>query len=650
VRLLPPFLVLLAALLIAAALGGRPSGGALVIVQASDVFTLDPQRQSYLRDFRVGLALYEGLVRCEDEAVVPAVAAEPPERSGDGRCYRFRLRPEARWSNGHAVTAHDFVYSWWRLLLPDTAADYSHLLFAIEGAREFWESRARELASFASGAGPDPTARRAEAERLWREGFDRFQRTVGVRAVDDHTLEVVLHRPVPYFLDLLAFAVCCPVYRPCVEGWTVSPGDEPRLRERGWIALRPPPLEQCRWLSVDADGGRIEQRHQWARPGVLVGNGPYTLAAWRYKRDLRLERNPFYHAPGAVRSPSILMLTIEDANTRVLAFESGRVDWLTDVAAEYQADMLEERRAYLARHAADLAGARRGGAALDEALARLPEPGPGERRDIHALASFGTDFFNFNCRALLADGRPNPFADRRVRRAFARAVDREAIVRHVTRLDEPVLTTLIPPGCIAGYPSPAGLASDPAEAAAELAAAGWTDRDGDGLVEDARGRPFPAVDLLYTTNTPRYRWMALALKSQWEERLGVRVLLRGTDAKFYKEDLRHGRFMIARGRWYGDYGDPTTFLDICRAGDGNNDRGYADPRYDAMLERADLEPDAALRLERLAECERVLVQEEVPLVPICQIVELTMYEPGALRGLSHHPRLVQHLFKLEARR
>ena len=49
----------------------------------------------------------------------------------------------------------------------------------------------------------------------------------------------------------------------------------------------------------------------------------------------------------------------------------------------------------------------------------------------------------------------------------------------------------------------------------ELADAGWIDRDGDGLVEDNQGTVFPPIDLLYTTNTPRYKWIALELRDQW---------------------------------------------------------------------------------------------------------------------------------------
>jgi oligopeptide transport system substrate-binding protein len=311
--------------------------------------------------------------------------------------------------------------------------------------------------------------------------------------------------------------------------------------------------------------------------------------------------------------------------------------------------MIAQRRAYEARYQDRVDDLLASGTTVDEALASLPEPEYGERRNIHVFPAFATDFYSFNCRPTLADGRPNPFADPRVRRAFALAVDKQTIVDDVTRLHEPVVSTLVPPGSVPGYESPDGLTNDPDRARAELAAAGWRDLDGDGLVENECREPFPVIDLLYTTNTPRYKWMSLELKAQWERTLGVRIELRGSETKFYKEDLKQGKFMIARGRWYGDYGDPTTFLDLCRSTNGNNDRGFASERIDAMLDAAADERDPQRRMELLADCERVLFAEELPLVPICQLVQIYMYEPGELTGLSRHPRLVQYLAQIECR-
>ena len=639
-RLVAPFL-LIAAVLVGAAFWDRsPERADLVFVNRGDVFTLDPQRMSYMQDFRMAYALYEGVLRWNNrDLTIEPAAAELPTISADQRTYTFNIRPQARWSNGDPVTAHDFVYSWKRLIFPDTAADYSNLFFMIEGAQEFFRWRSDQLAEF-SAMPWEEKDRQEQALELFAAAQARFDRSVGIRALDDRTLEVRLKQPTAYFLDVLCFAVCLPVHQPCVEGWP---------REMSFNRKNPPPWSQREFVRIDPATGRLEQKHGWARPGKLVSNGPYVLTEWRYKRDMRLDRNPEYHDQAMLRNDSVLMLCIEDTNTTVLAYESGKIDWLSDVNADYLADMLDQRRAYEQRYSAEIAALSLKGRTLDQSLASLPKPAEGERRNIHAVPTFATDFYSFNCRPTLADGRLNPFADAGVRRAFAMCVDKNAIVQTATRLNEPVASTLIPRGSIPGYQSPAGLPFDGARARAELAGAGWKDRNNDQILENEAGELFPVIDLLWTTNSPRYKWISLALKSQWERELGVQVVLRGADTKFYKEDLKLGKFMIARGRWYGDYGDPTTFLDINKTGDGNNDRGFSDARFDGLLAQAESEPEASRRMRLLEEAERYLVEEQMPLLPVCQLVQFYMYEPGKLEGLTTHPRLIQYLWQMEVK-
>jgi oligopeptide transport system substrate-binding protein len=368
--------------------------------------------------------------------------------------------------------------------------------------------------------------------------------------------------------------------------------------------------------------------------------------AWRYKRDMRLERNPYYWNPAGARAESIEIRVIEDANTALLAAEAGGIDWLAEVLVEYRADLLAQRKRYEERHRSELDRLLAEGRTIDEALALLPPPERGERRNVHGLKAFGTDFYSFNCRPTLADGRANPFADPRVRRAFALAVDKRLLVERVTRLNEPISNVLVPPDSIPGYDGPEGLPFDPERARRELADAGWIDRDGDGRVEGPDGGRFPTVDLLYSTGNPRYRDLSLALRDMWQSRLGVEVVTRGKETKDFREDLKEGRFMIARGGWYGDYGDPTTWLDLSRSTDGNNDRKYDNPAYDAMLDAAADEPDPARRFAILAEAERFLMEEEIPILPICTFLTVYWYEPGRFTGLTHHPRLDQYLGRI----
>ena len=573
-----------------------------VFVTRGDVFTLDPQRMSWLNDMQVAYCLYEGLVRwnTEDFSIEPA-GAERFAVSDDGLVYTFFLRKDARWSNGARVTAQDFRYAWMRLLTPDTSSDYSNFFYSIRGAKDFWNWRTTQLKN-------NVVHTLSSIEK-------QFNSMVDIHVIDNATLQITLERPVPYFLDQVALAVCSPVYKPAVEGWVIREEKQNELIKDGWFHFDSDWITNKKWISVDSTSGRIQQQYFWARPEYIVCNGPFVLKSWRYKRDMWLSRNPFYHSPEITTIDSMHGITIADANTAVLAFEGGEADWLSSVNVDYQSDMLQEKT-------------------------------DGVRTNIHAFPTFGTDFFSFNCRPILNNGMENPFSHPAVRRAFVLATNRDSIVKHATRLNEPTVTSFVPPFSIVGYGEVNGLGFDPNRAVEELSLAGWEDRDGDGIVEDADGNPFPKIDLLYTTNTPRYKWVSLELRDQWKKNLGVQVELRGTDNKFFSADLRSGNFMIARGRWYGDYGDPTTFLDVFRSDNGNNDRGYSNKSIDEAMDKAKLERDPIKRFAMLRDIEEELFTNEVPMLVICQLLQLYMYDPERISGLTEHPRLVQHLWRV----
>ena len=587
VRILAPFIFLASLILISVWLDRPYPRADVVYANTSENFTLDPQRLSYQHDVRTSRSLFEGLVNVNGEHGTPeAAVAVSWQRGEDGRTWTYHLRDDARWSNGAPVTSHDFIYAWRRAILPDLAADYTGFFLSIEGAKDFFEWRVKALAEFAKSPGGADAA-----DKLWKETESRFATQVGLSAPDDHTLVVKLARPVAYWLDLCAFPAMFPVYPPLVESFT-------RINPRT---------------------AQLEQDPGWTKGGVLVSNGPYQLVQWRPKRSMRFEKNPYYWNAAHVSSQTIESIPIEDPNTAVLAFENGDIDWLTDTIVEYRGDMFDEAKR-------------------------------GLRKNLHVLDAFGTDFFSFNCRPKLADGRTNPFANPAVRRAFTLAVDKATIVNNITRLDETVATTFIPPDSIPGYQTPAGLPFDPIKARAELAEAGWKDRDNDGVVENESGEKFPTVEIMYSAGSPRYRDMAGALSAMWSETLHIQSAPRSRDPLGYKDALKQGDFMIARGGWYGDYGDPTTWLDLCRTGDGNNDRKYSSAEFDALLDKAANELDPARRFQILQDAERIITERDLPMIPICHYVTVYMYDPARLTGLSRHPRLEQYLGRLQIKK
>lgn len=588
VRLLLP-LALILALLFAAAVSDRPQPRAdWTYIDAQPVFTLDPVRTSYEQDIRINNALWDGLVRWDpvDFSVVPGIA-ERWDVSPDKTRFTFHLRADARWSNGEPITAHDVVYSWRRGLSPDTAADYSKLFFYIRGGAAFFRWRAEQLKTYAArdAAERTPTAALALREETHR----RFTEMVGLRADSPRTLVVEMERPTPYFLDVCAFVPTFPVYPPAIEAH----------------------------LRVDPDSGRVEEQSAWTKPPGMVCSGAYTLSSWRFKRDMRLIRNPQYWNTDNVRADSIRVINVEDANTSVLAFKTGAADFATDVLTDYVGDMLRD---------ADSAP-------------------PGSRRTIHGFSRFGTYFWSFNCTPTLTSGMPNPFHDPRVRKAFALAVDKRQIVENVRGVGEEPADTLIPPGSIPGFDPRRlirGAAHNPDEARRLLALAGWSRTQDAGPPVDAAGSPFPVVEMLCSTGSYHVA-VALAMGAMWERELGVRTRIVAKETKTYRQDLKRRDYMLARGGWFGDYNDPTTFLNLHRTGDGNNDRGYSSPQFDELMARAASETDDDARMRLLEDAERLTMEEELPVLPVWRYRQFFLYDDAAFTGVVTHPRMMQML-------
>ncbi len=543
----------------------------LTLVNPSQVNTLDPQQMSWTADIRIALNIWEGLARHDRITMQPigGVASWPPEVSADGLRYTFMLRRDARWSNGDAVTAGDFVRGWRRALEPGTAADYAALLLAhIRGAQTYYTFRQQAIRQLADLQSADRRAERLSLLRDHAAEMDKRWQEVGIRALNDHTLAVELVRPTPYFLELTALSVMLPIHQ-SIE----------RLRQ-GDPAI-----------GLD-DHGLVVYDNQWTKPDYhrngypgLTTNGPFQLSDWQFRRRLRLTRNSFHYDAAGVALGSIDIMMFENPNTAFLAYETGVVDWLTDLNVDYAGALLRQRR-------------------------------EGRRPDVHNAPAFGTYFYNLNCRdPQLPDGRDNPFVDARVRQAFSMAVDRAALCRSVAEKENRPLSVLIPPGTIPGYPAVVGLPYDPRRAADLLDAAGYADR-----------ADFPEIVILVNTGFIHER-VAQALAHMWQTALGIRVAIQGQETKTFGSHKAKHNFQIARGAWYGDYLDPTTFLDVFATGNGNNDSGYSDRRYDALLRQAAECPDPQQRLRLLADAETLLVTEGLPIIPIYQYTNPQAHRP-----------------------
>lgn len=545
----------------------EPQRADLVFAATSEHNFIDPQRLSASNDVRLAENLFEPLLRVNVAdatlPVEPATAKAMPEVSEDQRTYTFTIRDDARWSNGDPVKASDFVYAWRRALMPDFAADYSYFLWRLEGAKAFFDWRQQQLTDYAlkpQEAGPE------KAEQMLKEAYERFDQTVGVKALDDKTLRVTLESPTTYFPHLCAWITYTPVHEASVE----------------------------KFVTLEPKSGALVQGALWTRPGNLISNGPYQLERRRFRRDLLLTQNPYYWNKDAMRNKSILELIVPGAQTQLLLYEAGHVDWLPDIPSN------------------------------DNIARDLHEQG---RADAHLPTAVGTYYYNFNCEnETLADGSPNPFLDVRVRRAFALAIDRKQIVEKVNRAGQQAAHTFVPPGTNAAYPRPTevGLSFDPDEARRLLAEAGYPG-----------GKGLPGIELLYNTGA-NHELAGQAIAHTWEKELGVSVPLRGKEWPVFQEDRKSHFFTVARGGWIGDYPDPTTFLDLFHSQSNHNDAGYNNPEVDALLEAASKETDPTKRLKLLRDVETIVLRD-VPVAPIYYYNWFHLFDPKRVRNMHLNP-------------
>jgi len=600
------------------------------------IHTLDPGNMSYMQDIHLARGIWEGLMQVDNRtgAPIPGAASGWPEVSADLKTYTFTIRDNARWSNGEPLVAGDFVRGWRRAIEPGTAETYAEMLSKyIDGLFEYtqWRTETVGLLGFlrqlqkremikgfdarqtlVSEPGklllqylktplPDPPpdeidpcwqraineliASGVDFEKLGDELLDRhiaemdarFQK-VGIDVLDDRRIRVRLRVPAPFFVELTSFTTYLPIHR-SIELLKDTYKGRPLTEAALWT------YDQ-QWTKPD--------HHRNGYPG-LISNGPYLLKEWHFKERVRLEANPLYWDAANVKCKTVDALDIAYQNTAFMLYEQNRIDFLMDIVMDFVPELVQKASR-------------------------------GERRDIHAIPSFGTHYMTINCRPYFLDGRRNPLADRRVRRALTMATDRQALAEHVERLNNPITTVFVPPGQIPGYASPHGLDFDVERARAELAAAGYPN-----------GAGMPVVELLFNTDGG-YETKMQAMARMWEDNLNIRVQLVAKETKAYSEDKDRGRFMIARGGWFGDFLDPTTFLDLFSTTNGNNVGKFSDAKFDAMMATAANEVDVQKRLALLSEAEGYAMTEQLPILPLYIYTMVYAWKPE-VTGLHGNPML-----------
>jgi len=403
-------------------------------------------------------------------------------------------------------------------------------------------------------------------EKAYLDGQPFDVNTVGMAAPDDQTLVVTLQNPVPFLPDLLAFPPFYPRHAKSME-----------------------PFKQT------GENGKATYAPAYTRPENVVGNGPFKLTVWEPGKRLRLEKSDSYWDKANVELDAIEMVVNNDPQSAFVQYDQGKVDWLADVAPELAF------------------GAKQQG-----------------RPDLRVNTAFGTAFFTVNCAPEVPEiaGAKNPLADVRVRRALAHGIDKDYIVRNITRMGEPVASAYVPPGFFDGWQSTPSPGYDLEAAKRLLAEAGFEG-----------GRGMPTLAIAYNSDSPARKQIAEYLAFQWRNQLGVPVDLKPLELKTYRSYLTTKQYTLGLAAWYGDYMDPSTFTDKYRRAALNNDSNWGPDEYERLVEAAEREPDPAKRQDLLERAE-AMINTDLPIIPLFHYVNVSMHRDHVVGNIANPKNLV----------
>ena len=237
--------------------------GILLVGNSAEPKALDHQLVTGVIESKIITSLFEGLVAGDpsrDDAAIPGAAASW-EHNEDMTGWVFHLQPQGKWSDGAPVTAHDFVFAYNRLLHPDFAGPYAEMLYFLDGAEAFNKGETTDFSQ------------------------------VGVKAVDDFTLQLKLREPVPYLPSLTRHYTWFPVPRHVVLQF----------------------------------GKMTDRFTKWSVLPNIVGNGPFKLTQWRFHDFIEVRRNPHYWNAAQVGLNGIRFYPVENPYTETRAFLSGQL-------------------------------------------------------------------------------------------------------------------------------------------------------------------------------------------------------------------------------------------------------------------------------------------------------------------------------------
>jgi oligopeptide transport system substrate-binding protein len=335
----------------------------------------------------------------------------------------------------------------------------------------------------------------------------------------------------------------------------------------------------------------------WTQADRIVSSGAFKLKEWTPYDRLVVEKNPHYWEAGIVQLKQLTFYPVKDSTTIMNLYKAGEIDaFLNHTVPHGWMDFIRPLRDYMD--------------AVENA----------------------NDYYDFNVRR-------GPFTDKRLRKAFNFAIDKEAFAKW--RKTVKPLTGFVPTGIFPGYPNPKGDSFNPERARQLMAEAGYPVTKGADGKYVCKNFPVDQVEINYNPdgmNVPIVEF----LQAQWKQNLGVTLPLKSMEFRTFLSVRAKGDYKgIARNAWGGDYMDPFTFLNLFYAG-SENGSGWHDPKYDAMLDEANRTSDTQKRFELFAKAEAYMLEEQ-PIIPLDTPTVNWMKKPY-VKGMYPNP-LTLHAWK-----
>ena len=307
------------------------------------------------------------------------------------------------------------------------------------------------------------------------------------------------------------------------------------------------------------------QGRAFTKPGVMVSNGAFVLTRWDFGSHLVAARNPRYWNDRATRLDGVEYYSFADGDTELAAFRTGQVD----VAARLPAARFEWIAAHLAAQ-------------------------------LHVSPQLAVYYLGLNLT------KPPFRAAPALRQALSLVIDRQRLVKSITRGGEAAAYTFVP-AAVANY-------TPPVPEYASWPMSKRVARARELLEEAGLARNPPVLQLTYNSNELHNR-IAIAVAAMWKDALNIDTTLRNEEFKVLLQDIERGDASLFRASWVGDYDDAYGFLQVLRTGFGINMPHYSNPAYDELLQRATLTQDVGRRRLLLQDAETSMLDDQ-PVIPL----------------------------------